>query len=458
LLPLLRNEEGIKPYELIEKDLIELLLKATKDQVAEIIEDIHPEDLLDALRQFEGDKSIILEKLPEDVIVEIIDQAEDEEKHELLELLPEEVQKRIFNEMSSDELVDLLGTVTPDEANDILIKIDKEDAEEVKELLTYGPETAGGIMATEFIAVKETMNVGETLRYLQKEAPDAESAYYIYVLDDNDKLKGVVSLRDIVISNFEVKISEIMRENVISVPVNMDQEEVGHIFEKYGFLTVPVVDADDTMLGIVTVDDAMEVLRDENTEDIYRLGGVQDDVELTGGVFESVKSRLPWLFINLITASIAAATVSFFEGTIQKVVILAAFMPIVAGMGGNTGTQTLTIIVRGIALGELNFENAGKVLLKEILVGLSSGLSIGMTVAIVGYIWVGNPYFGLVIGLSMLLNITLATFMGFIVPVTLKKLKADPALGSSIFVTAATDTLGFFFFLGLATVFIPYLV
>lgn len=446
------------PYELFEKDLIEFLLEATNEQVAEIIGDIHPEDLLDALRQFEGDKALLLKKLPEDIIVDIIDQAEDEEKHELLELLPEDVQKRIFNEMSSDELVDLLGTVTPDEANDILVQIDKEDAEEVKELMTYDPETAGGIMATEFIAVKESMNVGETLRYLQKEAPDAETAYYIYVLDGSDKLKGVVSLRDIVISNFDVKISEIMRENVISVPLDMDQEEVGHIFEKYGFLTVPVVDSDDVMLGIVTVDDIMEVIRDENTEDIYRLGGVQDDMELTGGVFESVKIRLPWLFINLLTASMAAAMVSFFEGTIQQVVILAAFMPIVAGMGGNTGTQTLTIVVRGIALGELNFENAGKVLFKEILVGLSSGISIGLAVAVVGYLWVGNPYFGLVIGLAMLLNITLATFMGFIVPVTLKKLNADPALGSSIFVTAATDTLGFFFFLGLATIFIAYLI
>jgi magnesium transporter len=315
-----------------------------------------------------------------------------------------------------------------------------------------------GIMANEFISIKETMTIGETLSYLQKEAPDAETAYYIYVLDDEEKLRGVGSLRDIVISNFDVKILDIMNEKITSIPVDMDQEEVGHLFEKYGFLTMPVVDGNDVMLGIVTVDDIMEILREENTEDIYRLAGIQEGEKVTGTLKESVKKRLPWLYVNLLTAILTSLTVSLFEGTIQKVVALASFMPIVAGMGGNTGTQTLTIIVRSIALGELTFENAKKVLFKEIGAGVTMGIAIGVAVAVLGLIMEGNPVFGLVIGLAMLLNMTAATFAGFMVPLILKKLNVDPALASAVFVTTVTDVCGFFFFLGLATVFIRYLI
>jgi len=443
------------PYDL---ELIQLLLTYSKEQLKEYIEDIHPADILDAIHQYEGNKLEILNKLPDSIIALIIDYAENEEKYELLSMFPDSKQKEIVDEMSSDELVDLLGSIDEDEQNNIFVKMDKEDAEEVRELLSYLPDTAGGIMATEFVFIKETMTVGETLGYLQKEAPDAETAYYIYVLDERDTLKGVVSLRDIVVSNFDTVITDIMNDKVISVPVDMDQEEVGRIFEKYGFLTMPVVDNEDIMLGIVTVDDIMVVLSNEHTEDMYRLAGIQEGEKVAGTVIESVKSRLPWLFVNLITAILAAATVSLFESTISRVVTLATFMPIVAGMGGNAGSQTLTIIVRGIALGELTFENAKKVLVKEIGVGLSNGLAIGLTVATLGYLWERKPIFGLVIGLAMFLNLIAATTAGFIVPVTLKKLKVDPALASAVFVTTVTDVLGFFFFLGLATVFISSLI
>lgn len=444
--------------ELTQKELIKLLLSGNEQQINQIIEDVHPEDLLDAIRSFDGDKSLLLVNLTQDVVADIIDQADDEEKYSLLEIFSDAEQREILNDMSSDELVDLIGTVTPDEANKILAKIDEEEAEEVRELLSYQPDTAGGIMATEFVAVKETMTVGETLKYLQKEAPEAETAYYIFVLDEDEKLKGVLSLRDIVVSNFEIKIADIMNENALSIPVHMDQEEAGHIFEKYGFSTMPVVDENNVMLGIITVDDIMEILRDENTEDIYRLAGLTEGERVAGPLKESVKRRLPWLFVNLLTALLAASTVSLFESTIQKVVSLAVFMPIVAGMGGNTGTQTLTIIVRGIALGELTYENSKKILFKEIGVGLSAGIAIGFAVALLGYWWEKNIYFGLVIGLAMLFNLSAATLAGYIVPVTLKKLNIDPALASAVFVTTVTDVCGFFFFLGLATLFIKYLI
>ncbi len=445
-------------YEGSPNDLEALLLNGTIEEIEGFIENIHPADILDLLHHFEGNQLDLLSKLPEWMIANVIEEAEDDQKYELLSIFSDSQQIDIVEEMASDEIADMLGSIEPEDADKLLDKMDPEDAEDVRELLSYPPDTAGGIMATEFISVKETMTVKEILKYLQKEAPGAETAYYIYVVNDVLQLKGVVSLRDIVTSTFDTLILDIMSTNMISVPVDMDQEEVGHYFEKYGFLTMPVVDEADRMIGIVTVDDIMQILRNENTEDIYRLAGIQEDEKISGSLWSSIKSRLPWLFVNLLTAFLASSIIGLFQGTIGKVVILAAFMPIVSGMGGNAGTQTLTIIVRGIALGEVGIENSKKILLREIGVGLTAGASIGTCVALIGYFWIGKPVLGLVIGMAMLLNMTFATVAGFSVPIILKKLKIDPALASAVFVTTVTDVLGFLFFLGLATIFINYLV
>lgn len=221
---------------------------------------------------------------------------------------------------------------------------------------------------------------------------------------------------------------------------------------------MPVIDNSNRLLGIVTVDDVMQIMRDENTEDIHRLGGIDEEEKVDGTLKESVKSRLPWLLINLLTAILASSVVGIFEGTIEQVVSLATFMPIVAGMGGNAGTQTLTIIVRGIALGELNFKNMKKVFFKEVGVGLLTGTVIGLAIAVLGYLWEGKIIFGVIIGIAMILNMVVATISGYFVPLFLKKIKVDPALASSVFVTTFTDVLGFFFFLGLATVTLPYII
>jgi len=445
-------------HKLNEIELTEFLLTESIDEVNKLIQFIHPADILIAIRQYEGFKLDLFKKLSPNIIADIIDDADDDEKYDLLSIHEDIIQKKIIHEMSSDELVDLLEAVTGDEAKSIMIKMDKEDVDEVNELLTYPPDSAGGIMATEFVSIKENMTIGETLHYLQKETPDVDNAYYIYVVDENALLKGVISLRDIVINSFNVKISDIMNDNAMSIPVDMDKEEVGHIFEKYGYLTMPVVNEYMQILGIVTSDDVMEILSDEHTEDLYRLAGIKEDEKVTGSLKSAVSSRLPWLFVNLLTAILAAATVSLFEGTIQKVVALATFMPIVAGMGGNAGTQTLTIIIRSIALGEVTAKNSLKILLKEFGVGLFTGIAMGVAVAFLGYLWEKNIVFGVVIGLSMVLNMVAATISGFAVPVILRKLNIDPALASAVFVTTVTDVLGFFFFLGLATLFLPYLV
>ena len=439
-------------------ELRKFLLHDPQASIIKYVESIHPVDILDVLRDYPEDKEDILYRLPEGLIADIIDEADDEEKYSILMEFSENKQKNIVEEMSSDELTDLLGMLDEEKANKILEKMTDEDARKVRQLLSYDPDTAAGIMATEFVALKENMTVEETLKYLQKYGEENENIYDLYVVDNFDKLKGVISLKELVTKNFNTRISDVIHTKIEGIPYTTDQEEVGHRFEKYGYLTMPVVDNSNRLLGVVTFDDVMQILRDETTEDIHRLGGVDEGEKVDGSLKDSVKSRLPWLIVNLVTAILAAAVVGMFEGTIQAVVSLATFMPIVTGMGGNAGTQTLTIIVRGLALGELNFKNMKKVFFKEIGVGVVTGVVIGFIIGVLGYIWEGNFMFGIIISVAMLLNMIVATITGYLVPVVLKKFKVDPALASSIFVTTFTDVLGFFFFLGLATLLIQYLM
>lgn len=441
-----------------KNQILEFILESPVETILEQIDEIHPVDFLEALGEFDDDPLIILEKLPDEYVALLLDYAEDDEKFNLLSLFSKNRQAQIISEMSSDELVDLLGTLDEDEQNEIITNMNTEEVEEVKTLLSYDPESAGGIMATEFISIKETDTVNETINYLRTMAPDSETPYYIYVVDDLDVLKGVVPLRQIIVSTPDTLIKDIMIENIISAPVDMDQEEVSHIFEKYGFMAIPVVDHNGEILGIITVDDVMEIMKEEYTEDMFRLAGLDEEEKVAGTVIGAIKSRLPWLLVNLVTATLAAKTVSLFENTIAQIVALATFMPMVAGMGGNAGSQTLTLIIRGIAIGEISYENQAGILKKEIAIGIINGLCLGLVVGVLGYFWVGSLAFGFVIGTAMLLNLIVATISGYLVPVLLKKVGIDPALASAVFVTTVTDVLGFFFFLGLATVMLQYLI
>lgn len=441
-----------------KNQILEFILESPFETILEQIDEIHPVDFLEALGEFDDDPLIILEKLPDEYVALLLDYAEDDDKFNLLSLFSKNRQAQIISEMSSDELVDLLGTLDEDEQNEIITNMNTEEVEEVKTLLSYDPESAGGIMATEFISIKETDTVNETINYLRTMAPDSETPYYIYVVDDLDVLKGVVPLRQIIVSTPDTLIKDIMIENIISAPVDMDQEEVSHIFEKYGFMAIPVVDHNGEILGIITVDDVMEIMKEEYTEDMFRLAGLDEEEKVAGTVIGAIKSRLPWLLVNLVTATLAAKTVSLFENTIAQIVALATFMPMVAGMGGNAGSQTLTLIIRGIAIGEISYENQADILKKEIAIGIINGLCLGLVVGVLGYFWVGSLVFGFVIGTAMLLNLIVATISGYLVPILLKKVGIDPALASAVFVTTVTDVLGFFFFLGLATIMLQYLI
>ena len=428
--------------EISKEELRNFLLHATDEQLAEMIEFIHPVDILEVIHEYKEDEDVIMKRLPSEILAEIVDEEEDEEKYGLLSHFSDTEQMVILEEMSSDEITDLVSVLDEAESEDVLSKMNVEDRQEVRELLSYDADTAGGLMATEFISLSQHMSVLQTLEYLQKAAQDAEMAYYLYVVDQSNVLTGVVSLREIVAHSFDTLIRDIANPNVISVPASTDQEEVARIFSKYSFLMMPVVDEHDHILGVITVDDVMDIIEEENTEDIHRLAQINEEEKVDGSLIESLKSRLPWLLINLLTAFLASSVVAVFSGTIEKVVALAAVNPIIAGMGGNAGTQSLT----------------RRVFFKEFGVGILSGVSIGLVVALICGVMQQNPIFGLVVGLAMLLNMAFATIAGYAVPVILKKINVDPALASSVFVTTVTDVLGFFFFLGLATLFLPYLI
>ena len=445
--------------ELTKEELKDLLINANDEDFQAIIDYTHPVDLLEAIHKLDDeDAKIILNRFPDETLGRILEEEKDEERYDFLSQFSKSRQKEILEEMSTDEIVDFVATLNEQQEEEVLSNLNIEDLEDVKELMQYDPDTAGGIMTTEFISIRQNKTVLKTLEYLQQNGHEAEMAFYMYVVDKEDHLKGVVSVRDIITSKFDVKIEDITNPNVVSLNINDDQEVMAAIFDKYDYIMLPVVDDNNVIKGIVTVDDVIDIIQEETTEDMHLLAGVDGDEKVDSNIIESIRSRLPWLVINLITAILAASVVSRFSATIEAVVALAAINPIIAGMGGNAGNQSMTIVVRAIALNELNGENAKKVFFKELIVGMISGLTIGLLIGIGCQIVYGNFFLGIVTALSMLLNLIIATMVGYLVPVILVKLKVDPALASSIFVTTCTDCFGFFIFLSLATLVLPYLI
>ena len=305
-------------------------------------------------------------------------------------------------------------------------------------------------------ALSEDMTAGESITALQQ-ARDVEMVFYLYVVDVRRHLVGVVSLRRLLLVPPDTPLKRIMTTDLISVRADMDQEEVAQQVASYNILAIPVVDEENKLVGVITVDDVIDVIKDEATEDVYRLAGVASDDRVFTRASDSLRRRLPWLIVNLATAFMAASVVAVFEPTISKVTALAVFMPIVAGMGGNAATQTLAVIVRGIALGELTWGNSRTALFKEMVVGLGNGVATGVVAAAVVWVTRGEPMLGMILGMAMIINMFVAAAAGTLIPLALRALKVDPALASSVFITTLTDVFGFLSFLGLGTIFLRYL-
>ena len=362
----------------------------------------------------------------------------------------------LLQELASDDAAAIVDYLPEEISSSVLELMGRKEGGEVENLLEYPEQTAGRIMNPHVFALGEDLTVGESILALQG-SRDVEMVFYLYVVDERRHLVGVISLRRLLLVSPETPLKRIMTADLISVRVDTDQEEVARQVASYNLLAIPVVDEENKLVGVITVDDVIDVIKDEATEDIYRLAGVSSDERVFTPPMESLRKRLPWLIVNLATAFLAASVVKVFEGTIGAVTALAVFMPIVAGMGGNAATQTLTVIVRGIALGELTWGNTRKALLKEGLVGVGNGLATGGLAAVGAWALQGHPGLGAVLAAAMIINMFVAATAGTVIPLALRALKVDPALASSVFITTLTDVFGFLSFLGLGTVFLRYL-
>ena len=425
----------------------------------ESVNEIQLVDLAASLSDYEDDE---IEKtcacLNDESLARVLEEAEIKIQKKIIGFLDNSRVIEIFSFMSKDDIADVLGILNTGRRKQLINVMKAGDKAIIKQLLGYKDDSAGGIMTTEYIALYQDLTVKEAIKKIKEIAPKTEYIQTIYVMNSNKKIKGTVDLRDIIIAKESLKLEEIAEENFIYVEPELDQEEVAKIVSKYDLNAVPVLNSRKRMLGIIMVDDVVDVLVEEQTEDILKMGGVAKEETLDSTLIESIKMRLPWLLVNLITAFLAALTVKAFESTIAKVVALSATMSIVTGMGGNAGTQTVSIIIRNLAMGKVKFKEVGHLILKEVLLGVINGAIIGLVTGIIVALIYQNMYLGLIIFLAMIGNLIISGFFGLVIPIVLEKLKVDPALSSSIFLTTATDVLGFFLFLSLASIFLSKLV
>jgi magnesium transporter len=425
-----------------------------------LLKNFHPPDIAGLMNHFtEREKIILLITLHENdnkKAAGLLSEMAAEDAAETVQQIPIETATKIFHDLPSDDIAPILELVPEELKNSILTSLETKPTEEVKELLEHEEETAGRIMSPNFYALNENTNVSDAITAMQLEG-DVESAFYLYVIDDENHLKGVVSLRQVLFSKPNTPLKNIMTTDVISVQTNTDQEEVARVVADYNLVAIPVTDSQMKLVGVVTVDDIIDVIDQEATEDMYKMVSLDTSDRIKDSPFSSIKKRLPFLLLSLLTASVAPVVVNYFKGTIQQVVTLAVFMPLVAALGGIAGNQTVAIMVREIAVGQTEWISARKALFKEIVVGICNGIVIGLLLGLVSYALISNPYLGFVLGLAVIINLFIAALVGTLIPLFLKLVKLDPALGSVNLLTMFTDSLGLLTFLGLGTLFIKYL-
>jgi magnesium transporter len=443
--------------ELILESVRRLLRMGATPNLLNLLQKQHPADLAQLFTEL-GEKerhaafNTLAEKNPR-LAMEALSELGPEKGAELLALRSADEIARLAQEIPSDDAAALIDHLPAELSQAVLGLIRPKAGGGVSELLEFPERTAGRLMNPNVFALAEDLSAGEAITALQA-ARDVEMVFYLYVVDERRHLVGVVSLRLPLLVPPDTPLKRIMTTDVYSVRVDTDQEEVARQVASYNLLAIPVVDSENKLAGVITVDDVIDVIKDEATEDVFRLAGVSraDGVLTPPG--ESLKQRLPWLLVNLVTAFLAASVVGLFTNTITEWVILAAFMPVVAGMGGNAGTQTLAVIVRGLALGELTWSNARQALFKEGLVGIGNGLATGLLGALVAWAVSRDWRIALILMAAMMINMFVAAIAGTLVPLGLRALKIDPALASSVFITTVTDMSGFLSFLGLATLFL----
>ena len=431
--------------------LLELLREGQVSEFLARARLLEPADLADVLAQADEDERIEIAKLlPPDLTGEaLIEMPEEEHAEETLAALPREQAAEIVGEMPDDDAADILGGLEPEEQRRILSAVHLEERQDVERLLEYDKETAGGLMTGRMVTVRPEMTVGEALESIRKQAEAVEDFTETYVVGPDGRLAGVLGFKRLVLSPPARSVKELMEEPDVTVGPEMDQEEVARLMSRYNVPSIPVVDREGRLLGRITFDDVSDVVEREATEDLLRFGGVSAEEDLGARWFEAVKTRLPWLLVNLLTAFVAAAVVALFTSVVRALPALAAWMTIISGMGGNAGTQALAVTVRRLALGLIPASAFVRVIGKEIMVGLACGIANGLVTALAALGFHQPPMLGVVVCLAMIGNLFVAGFAGAFIPLLLERFRIDPAIASSVFVTTFTDVCGFALLLGL---------
>ena len=448
----------MQSFELDKMDLMRIkeALEADDAVLKELLKEYHASEIaiiLESLPQESRDR--IINILPSDLASDVLSEMDAESHPErILENLNPEKRSEIVEELDYDDATDIISQLPEEQQNEILLELDEEDASTIRNLLTYAEDTAGGIMNTQVLKLNGKSSKKEALDEVIRQSEEMEEFYTINVIDDDNVLLGIVSLKDIIKSKNSIKIAELIQVDFVYVLADTDQEEVAKLISQYNLTSIPVVDEEMHLLGRITFDDVIDVLEEENTEDILKISGVSEDEELAGNWREAVKSRLPWLVLNLGTAFLAASVIRYFHGTIAQLGIIAGYMTMIAGMGGNAATQALAVTVRRISLNDLTDNQAYRTVLKEFTVGLINGAVIGAIVFVFAYFYDLNPLLGLVVFLAMTGNLIIAGVAGSAIPLVLKRVGIDPAVASSIIITTFTDVFGFLLLLGMASRFI----
>lgn len=438
----------------------------TKDYpgIAAVLAPSAPIDIAELMEELDEDCiSSILQYLPADVTGDILSHLDPDLVPQIMRDLGDQRSSAILETMNSDDVADILGELSIPEQNEVFELMENDDVEDVKGLMVYPEDTAGSIMTTEYVALNKNVSAEDAINILREQSPAAETVYYVYIIDDDGILVGVLSLRDLIVTPPSWPLEHIMHSRVKFVTDYMDQEEVANLVSRYDIMAVPVVDEYHHLVGIITVDDVLDVIEEEATEDVLRMAGVHEDEldeddSFGAKIFAAVKSRLPWLVVTLFGGLLSGTIIRNLETELQTVVALAYFIPLLCGMGGNVGTQSSTVTVRGLSTGQVDISDFFSNIFKESCVGFVVGSACAIILSVVAYFWQDSMYLGVLVGLTLLCNMIIAATVGTLVPLVLKKVGVDPAVASAPFISTSIDVLGLAIYTVWAMIFMPLLV
>ena len=440
---------GLTP--IVEDAILNAINKKNRISLKKLIEPLHPADQADMLERLSNEKlNIFLTILGRSLDPEVLVYLDHNVQEKVFNILGPKVLAKAIPELHSDDAVEILQELEEKDRNVVIKQLPKADRILVEEALSYPEYSAGRLMQREFLAFPGNWTVGQTIDHMRANPQDEEDSFYsIYIVDPAHRLMGVISLSKLLSAKRPVRLNDLMELKPRNVNVETDQEEVALLFQQYGLVNMPVVDNADRLLGVIIVDDIVDVINEEAEEDLQGLTGVSD-LSITSSFLETAKGRFSWLILNMFTAVLASSVIGLFQEEIEKLVALAVLMPIVASMGGNAGTQTVTVAVRALATRQLNYSNLQKFVLKETWVGMINGFLFALLSIVLAYLWFGDKEIAIIMGLAMIANLLFAGVLGTLIPLTLEKFKIDPAISSSVFLTTATDVIGFITFLGLS--------